>query len=140
MFLNILPDIRYRGNLAVPQPQNPKWYQKSLGRRRPKRATLELIPFKTRMWQMDDRELRSLWAVSQSKIQNGMAMRARSSVDRAPDSGSGCRGFKSLRARFVIPTAAMRSSVGCRTRISVRLKLRNSAFYPTRLSGKLRST
>lgn len=27
--------------------------------------------------------------------------RARSSVDRAPDSGSGCRGFKSLRARLL---------------------------------------
>ena len=26
--------------------------------------------------------------------------RARSSGDRAPDSGSGCRGFKSLRARI----------------------------------------
>lgn len=28
------------------------------------------------------------------------SVRARSSGDRAPDSGSGCRGFKSLRARF----------------------------------------
>ncbi len=28
-----------------------------------------------------------------------METRARSSGDRAPDSGSGCRGFKSLRAR-----------------------------------------